>query len=80
MAMQPSWHELALCCLPHLCKQGMVMPNLLSPERRTCLKCLSGTGKSLHQTRAPRPIGDPFGFCALIIGEVQLWKKQGLIS
>lgn len=65
----PSLYNLALCCFPHLCKQGMLLPNLPCPERKTLLKCLSGTGMSLHQTRTPRLRGATFFFCALMIGE-----------
>ena len=57
MPILPCWYELALCSFPCLCKQGMVMHNLPSPERRTLLKYRSGNGKSMHQTRAMKPRG-----------------------
>ena len=57
MAILPWFYELALFLCPCLCKQGMVLHNLPSPEKRTCLKCFSGSGKSLHQTRALKPRG-----------------------
>ena len=53
-AMLPCLYKLALCCFPHLCKQGMVMTHLSSLESGTRLKCISGTGNYQHQTRAPR--------------------------
>ena len=35
----------------------MVLHLLQSPERKTFLKCLSGNGRYLHQTRVPRKAG-----------------------
>ena len=60
MAFPPCLYELVLCCFPHLCKQGMVMPNLPSTERRTRLKCLLCNGNSLYITRALRQRGTNF--------------------
>ena len=47
---------------PCLCKEDIVMSNLMSPERRTGLECLSGNGKFLNQTRALRWKGCPLDY------------------
>jgi len=57
IAILPCLYELTMWCFHRMCTQGVVMLNLLSLEWRTILKCLSCNGKSLHQTRAPRPRG-----------------------
>lgn len=49
-------YKVAQCYVPHLCKQGIVMNIVLSPERGTRMKCLSSTGIILYQTWAPKPI------------------------
>ena len=63
MATLPCLYVLAMLCSPRLCKEGIFMPNLPSPERKTCWECLSSNGKSLNQTRPPQSRGSQLFIC-----------------
>ena len=85
MATLPCLYVLSMLCFPCLWKEGIFMPNLPSPERKTCWECLSRNGKSLNQTRPPQSRGSQLFTChnyrRMLGGKKQIftsWVKKHL--
>ena len=80
MALLPWMYEVALCWFFLIWKEGILLPNQTSPQRRFSLEWLSCDGNSVHTTSAQRARGNILVYFLQCVREFEEGKRQGLHS